>query len=349
MEISEIDARIKDLDGEAIIQAQARLDSLTKPQGSLGALEEMVKKLAGIYRTSKLEPVQKTIFVMAGDHGVTREGVSAFPSEVTPQMVLNFLAGGAAINVLARHGGAQVEVVDIGVAAELEADGLISKKVKLGTDNMAEGPAMTKEEALQAIEVGMELSLAGIEAGARILGTGDMGIGNTTPSSALAHILASCPLDDAVGRGTGISGEALKRKKEVIARAIEINRPNADDPLDVLSKVGGLEIAGLAGLILGSALGGIPVVIDGFISSAAALVAAKIAPKSVDYMIASHQSVEPGHRAILASLALKPILMMDMRLGEGTGAALAMGMLDAAIKIYNEMATFTQAGVSKEL
>ncbi|MDI6799132.1 MAG: nicotinate-nucleotide--dimethylbenzimidazole phosphoribosyltransferase [Actinomycetota bacterium] len=349
LKLDDMTGGFADLDEDARKRAAARLDNLTKPKGSLGALEEMVKCLAAIYGTDELKIGKKTIFVMAGDHGVAEEGVSAFPSEVTPQMVLNFLGGGAAINVLARHVGADVKVVDIGVAGELETGGLISRKVKPGTDNMTKGPAMTKEEALEAIKVGMELAMAEVEAGAKLLGTGDMGIGNTTSSSAIAAVLTGSSLDEAIGRGTGIGDGALKVKRDAIRRAIELNRPDPTDPLDVLSKVGGLEIAGITGLILGSAKAKVPVVIDGFISSAAALVAAKISKKSTGYMIASHQSVEPGHLKVLSELGLKPVLMMDMRLGEGTGAALAMGLIDGAIKIYNEMATFDGAGVSKEL
>lgn len=328
--------------------AEERLNLLTKPKGSLGVLEEMVKRLASIYKTSDIKTVKKSIFVMAADHGVAEEGVSAFPSEVTAQMVKNFLSGGAAINVLARHVGAEVKVVDIGVNSKIFAPELIDRKVRFATANMLKGPAMTRQEAVLAIETGIELVLEAADLGTNLIGTGEMGIGNTTSSGAITALLTGCTFEDAVGRGTGISDEALVKKIDVIASAIALNQPDKNDPIDILSKVGGLEIAGLVGLILGSALRSIPVVIDGFISSAAALIAASISQKSTKYMIASHQSVEPGHLAILNRLGLKPILMMDMRLGEGTGAALAMGLIDAALKIYNEMATFSGAGVSNE-
>jgi len=340
-------SKIKPLDGEAMELAQKRLDSLTKPLGSLGVLEGLAKKLAGITGNPQPEIGKKTIIVMAGDHGVVEEGVSAFPQEVTPQMVYNFLNGGAGINVLAKHVGADVKVVDIGVAAPLEVSGLISRKIKMGTDNMTEGPAMSKDEAVAAIEAGIDVAEKEINEGVTILGTGEMGIGNTTPSSAITAVFGDISVEEVVGKGTGIDDDGLNQKINIIKKAIQINRPDPTDAIDVLAKVGGLEIAGLAGVILGAAANQIPVVIDGFISGAAALVASKIAPESVNYMIASHVSVEPGHKRVLELLGLKPVLFMDMRLGEGTGAALGINIVEAACKIINEMATFEGAGVSE--
>ncbi len=342
-----VKSKIKPLDERAMGLAQKRLDSLTKPLGSLGVLEETAKKLAGITKDSQPKIGKKTIIVMAGDHGVVEEGVSAYPQEVTPQMVYNFLNGGAGINVLARHVGADVKVVDIGIATPLKATGLISRKIKMGTDNMAKGPAMSKNEAIAAIEVGIDVAEKEIGEGVTILGTGEMGIGNTTPSSAITAVFGNIPVEDVVGKGTGIDDEGLVLKVGVIEKAIRINKPNPADPIDVLSKVGGLEIAGLAGVILSAAANQTPVLIDGFISGAAALVASKIAPESVNYMIASHVSVEPGHKKVLELLGLKPMLFMNMRLGEGTGAALCMSLVEAATKIINEMATFESAGVSE--
>lgn len=338
---------IGELSQEATQQARRRLDNLTKPRGSLGVLEDIAAQLAGI--TGDPLPVikGKAVIVMAGDHGVVEEGVSAYPQEVTPQMVYNFIAGGAGINVLARHAGARVTVVDIGVAAQIKHPSLVSRKVRAGTANMTKGPAMSREEAVKAIEVGIEVAASEIAQGANLLATGDMGIGNTTPSSAILAAFTGLPLDMVVGRGTGIDDQTLVRKKEAIKRALEVNQPDPDDPLDVLSKVGGLEIAGLAGVILGAAARRVPVVIDGFISGAAAMVAARLAPHSTRYMIASHVSEEPGHRYIPDLLGLKPMLQMRMRLGEGTGAVLAFHMVEAATKILREMATFEDAGVSR--
>lgn len=347
MNLEIIKSKIEPLNKEAIRLAQKKLNSLTKPLGSLGVLEDIAKKLAGITGNPQPKIGKKTIIVMAGDHGVVEEGVSAYPQEVTPQMVYNFLNGGAGINVLAKHVGADVKVVDIGVRIPFEASGLISRKIKAGTDNMTKGPAMTKEEAVSAIEAGIDIVESEIKNEATIIGTGEMGIGNTTPSSAITAVFGGVAVEDVVGKGTGLDSERLALKIEAIKKAIKINSPNPSDAIDVLAKVGGLEIAGLAGVILGAAANRIPVVIDGFISGAAALIASKLNPEAVNYMIASHVSAEPGHKKILELLKLKPILDMDMCLGEGTGAALAMSIIEAATKIINEMATFESAGVSK--
>lgn len=346
--IKNIVISINELDAKAMALAQERQNQLTKPQGSLGVLEELSVRLAGI--TGNPRPVlgRKVVIVMAGDHGVTASGVSAFPSEVTPQMVATFIAGGAGINVLARHVGADVKVVDMGVAAVIDDPKVIVKKVALGTKNMAEGPAMTREEAIAAIMAGAEVAENEIANGATILATGDMGIGNTTASTAILAALTDLDVTDITGRGTGLDDERLAAKVKVIEQALSLNNPDREDPIDVLSKVGGFEIGGLAGVILAAAKNNVPVVIDGFISGAAALLAARIAPKSINYMIASHVSVEPGHRLIWREIGLAPMLHLDMRLGEGTGAALAINLVDAACKILDEMATFAEAGVSEK-
>ena len=341
-------AAIGPLDQEAMAAARARQDTLTKPPGSLGRLEELSVLLAGIFG----EPVpiirRKAIILAAGDHGVVAEGVSAYPQEVTPQMVLNFLGGGAAISVLARHAGADIIILDAGVAADLEPNpALRSVKIARGTANMAVGPAMTRQQAIQSIETGIEVSQEQIAQGADLIACGDMGIGNTTPSSAITAVITGADPEITTGRGTGLEDEALRHKVEVIRRALELNRPDSRDGLDVLSKVGGFEIGVLAGAMLGTAAGHRPVLVDGFISGAAALIAWTLAPQAGHYFIAAHQSVEPGHRIALDAMGLKPLLDMDMRLGEGTGAALAMHIVEAAAKCLAEMATFADAGVSE--
>ncbi|SFL13553.1 nicotinate-nucleotide-dimethylbenzimidazole phosphoribosyltransferase [Paenibacillus sp. 1_12] len=338
---------IQPVDVEAVQAAADHLDQLTKPPGSLGKLEELAKQLAGITGITVPKIGKKAVIVMAADHGVCEEGISAFPSEVTQQMVMNFCSGGAAVNVLARQAGADVICVDIGVNAQLEHPLLYSRKVRFGTANMAKGPAMSEQEAFQAIHTGIKLVEELVAQGYTLFATGEMGIGNTTASSALLAVLTEEAVEHTVGRGTGIDDERLRHKQAVIARAIELNQPNKDNPLDVLAKVGGLEIAGLTGVILGAALHRCPIVIDGFISSAAALVASRIAPLSVYYMIASHQSQEKGHECLLKAIGLSPMLHMDMRLGEGTGALLAFPIIESAIKIMMEMATFASAGISQ--
>ncbi|MGX4583696.1 nicotinate-nucleotide--dimethylbenzimidazole phosphoribosyltransferase [Paenibacillus chitinolyticus] len=346
-ELQDVIGAIRPLRQEAKDAASVHLDNLTKPPGSLGKLEDMARQLAGITGEVMPDMSRKAIVVMAADHGVCEEGVSAFPQEVTRQMVMNFLQGGAAVNVLARHAGAEVVCVDIGVNADLEHPDLLSRKIRKGTANMAREAAMTREEALQAIRAGIEVADGLAGRGVRVLATGEMGIGNTTASSALLSVLGGIAVEDAVGRGTGIDDARWLHKQEVVRRAIEVNKPDADDALDVLAKVGGLEIAGLTGVILGAAKNACPVVIDGFISSAAALVASRLAPESQPYMIASHQSHEQGHGRMLEAVGLGPMLHMDMRLGEGTGAALCFTLMDAAGKIMREMASFESAGVSR--
>jgi nicotinate-nucleotide--dimethylbenzimidazole phosphoribosyltransferase len=340
---------IPDFDTEAASQAQNRQNQLTKPTGSLGQLETIAVRLAGITGNPRPQFHRKGVIVMAGDHGVALEGVSAYPPGVTPQMVLNFLHGGAAINVLAHQANAQVLVVDIGVAYDFgSVPGLIERKVAWGTANLLKGPAMTREQAEQAIQVGMEVVSSEIANGLDLVATGDMGIGNTTPSAAITAILTGRPVAEVTGRGTGIDDQQLERKIDVIERAIAVNDVNAQDPMDVLEKVGGLEIAGLVGVILGAAARRVPVVVDGFISGAAALVASRLAPGIQNFMIASHQSVEIGHRAIWEQLGLKPLLDLGLRLGEGSGAVLAFHLIEAAVRILDEMATFSDAGVSNK-
>lgn len=349
MNIDHLIEKIESLDHEAMLRAAERLDSLTKPIGSLGVLEDLVIQLAGITGNYLPQVDNKAVIVMAGDHGVVEEGVSAAPQSVTPQMVYNFLNGGAGINVLARSAGAQVRVVDVGVAdPNLSAPELISRKVRLGTANMTKGPAMSREEALQAINAGVEAAEAEIAKGVKLLAVGEMGIGNTTPSSAILAVYSSEPLNVIVGRGTGLDDDGVQRKLKAIETALMVNKPDPSDPLDVLAKVGGLEIAGIVGIILGSAARKVPVVIDGFITGAAALIAYQLAPQSKDYMIASHLSEEPGHKIVLEAIGLEPMLRMRMRLGEGTGAALAFNIIEAATRIVNEMATFDEAGVKMD-
>lgn len=340
---------IKELDLDIMVNAQKRLDNLTKPLGSLGRLEELAMNIAGM--TAKEIPVlnNKVIFTLAGDHGVTDEGVSAYPKAVTAQMVYNFLRGGAGINVLARHAGARVVVVDIGVAEDLKTDhNLIIKKISYGTRNMAKGPAMTREEAVKAIEAGISIFDAEFKKGIDAVCTGDMGIGNTTPSSAITAVFTRRPVEEITGKGTGIDDKAFLHKVEIIKKALEVNRPDPNDAIDVLAKVGGFEIAGLVGIILDAASKRVPVIIDGFISGAAALIAYKIQPLVKGYMIASHCSAEKGHGIILEAIGLKPVLDLSLRLGEGTGAALALCIVEAATKILAEMATFESAQVSKK-
>ncbi|MFN3478823.1 MAG: nicotinate-nucleotide--dimethylbenzimidazole phosphoribosyltransferase [Thermodesulfovibrionales bacterium] len=342
--------KIKPVNPEWHERAQGRLDNLTKPPRSLGRLEEFARRLVAIFEDEMPSINKKAIFTFACDHGVTEEGVSAYPKEVTAQMVFNFLRGGAGINVLARHAGADVVVIDIGVEHEFgEVEGLLSMKVVKGTRNFTKGPAMSRDEAIRSIEVGIKLAEAYTKKGYRLFGTGEMGIGNTTPSSAIAAVLTDRPVEEVTGRGTGISDEALKRKIQVIKKAIEINKPNPGDPVDVLSKLGGAEIGGIAGLVLGAAAQKVPVVIDGFISTAGALIAYCLKPETADYMFAAHNSVEIGHKAMLDKMGLRPILDLGLRLGEGTGAALAMLMIEGGLKIYKEMATFQEAGVSNEI
>lgn len=345
--LTDITSRIQPFDEQSAAAARDRQNTLTKPPGSLGRLEALSIQLAGITGQPIPRITHKAIITMAGDHGVVAEGVSAFPAEVTPQMVLNFLHGGAAINVLARHVGARVVIVDMGVAADLPPHPeLVVRKVAHGTGNIARGPAMTREQAAQAIRAGVEIVEAEIARGLHIVGTGDMGIGNTTPSAAIAAALTGLAPAEIAGRGTGVDDEGLARKVAAVEAALAANRPDPADGLDVLARVGGFEIGGLAGVILGAAAHRVPVVVDGFISSAAAMIAVAIAPQARPYLIAAHRSQERGHGVMLEWLGLAPLLDFDLRLGEGTGAALGISLAEAACKILAEMATFAEAGVS---
>lgn len=346
--LNDILARIQPVDAGLLAQAQAKLDNKTKPLGSLGRLEEFARRFAAITGTLAPDTAKKIIFTFAGDHGVTEEGISAFPREVTPQMVLNFINGGAGVNVLARHSGASVLVVDVGVDYEFDdLPGLIRKKVARGTCNFVKGPAMSREEALAAMRVGIELATEAKAGQVAMLGTGEMGIGNTTPSSAIIAAISGMSAREVTHRGTGINDAALANKIRVIEQGLAVNRPDPRDPLDVLTKVGGLEIAGIAGLVLGCAANRLPVVVDGFISTAGALIAVELHPHVKDYIFAAHQSVEIGHRFMLERIGAAPILDLELRLGEGTGAALAMGLIEAGVKIMKEMATFDEAGVAE--
>jgi len=340
--------RIQPPDLRLLAQVQAQLDRLTKPVGSLGRLEELAARYVMITGEMNPKVPRGAVYTFAADHGVTVERVSAYPSAVTPQMVLNFLRGGAGVNVLARHVGIEVRVVDIGVAFDFEsAPGLMHRKVMPGTKNLMVEPAMSLAQAEQALQVGIELATEAAQEGIGLIGTGEMGIGNTTASSAIAAVMTGRSVAEVTGRGTGIDDAGHAHKIDVIQRALAFHRLDSADAMEVLAKVGGLEIGGLAGLMLGAAAARIPVVLDGFIAGAAALIAVRLQPRCKDYLIASHQSVERGHRAILDHLGLKPLLDLDLRLGEGTGACLGMSLVCAAIKILMEMATFDEAGVSE--
>jgi nicotinate-nucleotide--dimethylbenzimidazole phosphoribosyltransferase len=329
-------------------RARQRLNSLTKPLGSLGRLEEIAARVVAIRETLRPDCSKKTLFTMAADHGVTEEGVSAYPKAVTRQMVLNFLSGGAAINILCRQFGIDVMIVDIGVDGDTEnLAGLRMKKVARGTQNMARGPAMSAEEMYRAMQVGIELADDAARGGYTLVGTGEMGIGNTTAASAITAVLTGRPVADVTGRGAGLDDAGLKRKREVIERAIAVNRPDTSEPLEILRTLGGLEIAGLTGVILGGAARRIPIVVDGFISTAAAAIACAAQPRVKDFLFAAHRSSEPGHEALLKFIGHAPLLDLNMRLGEGTGAVLAMALVESATKLMNEMATFSSAGVSE--
>jgi nicotinate-nucleotide--dimethylbenzimidazole phosphoribosyltransferase len=349
MSLEETLKQILPLDRAIEGTAQDRLDSLTKPRGSLGTLEELARRIAVIQGEVPPRLGRKLLLVFAADHGITQEGVSAYPKEVTAQMTYNFLNGGAAINVLARHYGIDTVIVDAGVDYDFAAPvKLRDCKIRRGTANFARGPAMTRAEALNSIELGIELVRQAAAASVFLLGAGDMGIGNTSSAAAILCALTDVPPAHAVGRGTGIDDATLERKIAVIERALEVNRPDGADPLDVLAKIGGLEIGAITGVILGAAAVRVPMVLDGFISGAAALLAQRICPHACDILFASHLSAERGHRVVLDELKLAPVLDLQMRLGEGTGACLLMGLIEASVKIMGEMATFESAGVREK-
>jgi nicotinate-nucleotide--dimethylbenzimidazole phosphoribosyltransferase len=340
-------AQIQPLDAHLTQQAQDHLNRLTKPPGSLGRLEELARRYVAI--TGQIPPQigAKAVVVFAADHGVAAEGVSAYPQAVTAQMVLNFLHGGAAINALARQAGADVHIVDIGVVSEIPPrPDLIVRKVRHGTANIARGAAMQREEARQALEIGIAMAAQCQGNGASLVATGDMGIANTTPSSALVALFTATPVAQVTGYGTGIDDTTRAHKVAVIEQALRVNQPRADDPLGALAAVGGLEIGGIAGLILGCASRRLPILVDGHIATASALVAAALQPLVKDYMIASHASVEVGQRIAWQHMGQVPLLDLHLRLGEGTGAVLAMHLIESAVRIYNDMATFNESGVS---
>lgn len=346
-ELNTISSRIEPINDSWIDAARERQLTLTKPAVSLGRLEEIANQLAAIQQTTTPGVTKKRIYVVAGDHGVTAEGVSAYPREVTAQMVDNFLHGGAAINVLARHGGIEVKVVDASVDADLsEREGLINVKQMRGTANFARGPAMTREEAERLTLAGVELARSAGAEGVNLLGIGDMGIGNTTAASAVTAALTGVDPAILTGRGTGVDDAGLNHKIEVIRRALTVNRPNRGDAIDILAKVGGAEIAVMMGIVIGAATQRIPVVADGFISTAAAALAVTLCPNASGYLFLAHRSVEPGHTALIDLIGIQPLLDLKMRLGEGTGAALAIHIIEASAKLLGEMATFAEAAVS---
>ena len=341
--------RIFPQDSEMRERAKARLEQLTMPHWALGDLMDLAVDLAGMTRSLSPPVARKKIVVMVGDHGVVAEGVSRYPSEVTAQMVYNFVAGGAGINALAGQAGADVVVVDMGTAADLDdlaaSGAIVSKKIAPGTSNMAHGPAMTRTHAVMAVEAGIEVANQ-LAPEVDVFGTGDMGIGNTTPSTAIAAVLTGRSLNSLTGRGTGLDDEQLAHKIKVLERILQINKPDPKDGMDVLAKVGGFEIGGIAGLIIGAAANRKPVVVDGFISTAGALIAYSLEPFVRDYIVCSHRSQEQGHAAMQEKLGCRPLLDLNLRLGEGTGAALAMNLVEAAVAVLTEVATFADAGVS---
>ncbi len=352
MGLNKIIEGIGALDSEWLEKAKARTVQLIMPTRALGALHDISEKICGIRQTITPSLDRKAFLVMAGDHGVVDEGVSAYPKEVTGEMVKAFLYGGAGINALSRHIDAEVFVVDMGIVPDVDEEIPGAKerlrvcKVARGTKNLARDAAMTRQEAETAIRTGFQLASELFEKGVDILGTGDMGIGNTTPSAAIGAVVTGASLEDMVGRGTGVDDEGLSRKIEIVRKGLDVNQPDPGDGLDVLAKVGGFEIGGIAGCVLAGAYHRRPVVIDGFISTAGALVANLLNPSVVDYIFAGHCSAESGHRLMLKHLGLTPILDLGMRLGEGTGAALAMGVVEGAVRAFKEVLTFEEAGVT---
>jgi nicotinate-nucleotide--dimethylbenzimidazole phosphoribosyltransferase len=341
--------KIECLDESAIEEVRIRLDSLTKPLGSLGTMEDIVKQLAGISGEHYPKVDRKTVVIMCADNGVTEENVSSCPKSVTSRVTKNFTKGLTGINVISKHADSGILVVDIGVDDDIDCKEIINRKIKNGTLNIAKGPAMSREEAIKAIETGIDIIRKLKCDGFNLVGTGEMGIGNTTTSSAIASVMTGVSVERMVGKGAGLSAEGYQNKIDVIKRAIKINKPIKEDPIDVLSKIGGLDIAGLTGCFIGSAAYRMPIVIDGFISAVAAFVAYRIEPKVKDFTFPSHCSAEPGTSFILDELGLKPMLNMKMRLGEGTGAALAFNIFDVALDLYNNMGTFEDAKIEQYL
>jgi nicotinate-nucleotide--dimethylbenzimidazole phosphoribosyltransferase len=353
--IQSIIGKIKPIEEDVVLAAVKQHDAMAIPKGSLGRLHELSIKVVGIAGSLDYTIRNKVIAVMAGDHGVAEEGVSLFPQEVTGQMVENFLRGDASISALARHAGARVVVVDMGVNGDIPgyktrnaagANRFVCKKIGRGTANIAKGPAMTREEALRTLCAGMEVFEEEATVGVDIVGTGDMGIANTTPSAAIACAVTGMAPEEVVGHGTGLDEKGRTRKVGIVKQVLSVNEPDLKDPVDILAKVGGYEIGGLTGWILAACTRRVPVVIDGFISTAAALLAVKLSGLVRDYLIAGHRSREKGHALCLEFLRLDPVLDLDMRLGEGTGAALAMGIVEAASKLFHEVASFSDAKVT---
>ncbi len=347
--IATVIREITPLDEEAMKSARERQNMLTKPRGSLGTLEDVSVKVAGITGDPQPRIEKKAIIIMVGDHGVTEEGVSAYPRTVTTQMVHNFVKGGAGINVCARHSGARVIIVDMGTAHVIDDPGVVNKKISYGTKNMVEGPAMSFDEAVKSIEAGIDVVETESEKRLDIIGTGDMGIGNTTSSSAITAVITGESVRNVTGRGTGIDDVTLENKVRTIEKALRVNNPDGKNPVDVLAQIGGFEIGGIAGVILAGAAHKIPVVIDGFISGAAALIAAELAPLSKCYMIPGHCSREVGHKVILNWLGLNPLLNLNLCLGEGTGAAIGISLVELSCKLLTDMSTCADAGVSEAI
>lgn len=338
---------VNGLNNDVMDKAKLRLDNLSKPLGSLGRLEDIVKQIAGISGDLFPKVDKKAIIIMCADNGVVEEGVTQTSKEVTSIVTQNFTKGFTGINVLARHSGAEIVVVDIGIDDDINCKGVINKKIRRGTWNIAKGPAMTRDEAIKAIEAGIEIVGEMKKKGINLLGTGEMGIGNTTTSSAITAFLTKAPIEEMVGRGAGLSTEGLANKINVVKRAIIINQPDSNDALDVLSKLGGFDIAGLVGCFIGAAVHRIPILIDGFISAAAALVAVKINPEVKSFIFPSHGSAEPGNIIVMKALDFEPMINLEMRLGEGTGAAIAFHIIDAALAAYKQMGTFGDANIEQ--
>lgn len=342
-DLSSINALYEDV----IHRAQKRLDNLTKPLGSLGMLEEIVKRIAGITGSINPSIEKKATIIMCADNGVVEEGVSSCPKSVTATVTKNFTTGITGINVFSKQVKSDIVIVDIGIDDDIEHPMILNRKIRKGTWNMVKGPAMQKDEAEKAINTGIEIVKMLKEQGINLLGTGEMGIGNTTTSSAVSSVLLGISPDKMVGRGAGLSSEAFDNKIQVVKRSIEINKPDPSDPIDVLAKVGGFDVAGLAGCFIGAAIHRIPIIIDGFISATAALAAIKIEPKVKDFIFTSHGSAEPGNQFVMEALGMKPMLNLDMRLGEGTGAALAFQIFDTAFAAYYGMGTFDDARIEQ--
>lgn len=347
MKLDEALKKISLPDEEFYKKSSRRLDDQARPNGSLGMLEDVARRLAAMKKNLDVHLNRKVIVTCAGDHGVVAEGVSLFPQEVTAQMVYNFVAGGASINVIARHAGAEVRAADFGVNHDFEADlPIFHKKICKSTGNIRREPAMSREDALASIEAGIQIAEElHAQKPVDLLGTGDMGIGNTTPSSAVIAAFSGIAVEKLVGRGTGIDDAALKNKIQVIKDALALHQPDPADPVDVLSKVGGFEIGGLAGLVIGGAALGIPVVCDGLIATAGALIACELAPAAKAWLFTSHRSVEVGHQFMIKRLGIEPLLDLKLRLGEGTGAALAMEIIDAATRVLAEIRTFQEVQI----